>query len=87
MIGQIAKSGLFDRIELVALEDVRALPLETLEESFGQYTGCTCTGHATLEEALEALLADRAAGEKAYIVGSLYLVGEIKALLRSRKND
>lgn len=87
VIEQIAQSRLFDRIELVALEDERALPLETLEETFGQYAGCTCTGHATLSDALEALLADWAAGENAYITGSLYLVGEIKALLRSCKND
>ena len=83
----IALSGLFDEIGLVALTDARALPLAVLEDSFRQYTGFTCKAYKDLATAFGELVQDREDKDEVYIVGSLYLAGEIKALLRRPRHD
>lgn len=83
----LSQAGLFDVICLVPLRGERALPLPQLMDSFGQYTGFDKRAYDTPEEALRELLAYRNDGDVVYIVGSLYLVGEVKALLRSLEHD
>lgn len=78
----LAGSGLFDEIGVAALSGERALPLQTLEDSFGQYTGVMVRAYETPEAAFDALVSHRDGEDRVYIVGSLYLVGEIKALIR-----
>ena len=39
----------------------------------------------TVRQALETALAHRREGDRLYVVGSLYLIGEIKELLRVRE--
>lgn len=87
VIREIAQSGLFEEAALVELEDARALPISTLENSFGQYTQIRCTTYETLEKALRELIDGRGGNDCVYIVGSLYLVGEVKALLRRSLDD
>lgn len=65
----------------------RALPLQTLEELFGQYTGVTVRAYDTLEEAFAGLVSHRADKDRVYIAGSLYLAGEVKALIRRPGHD
>lgn len=76
-------ADLFDEICLVPLRGERALPLSKLIDSFGQYTGFDRKVYNTLEAALTQLLSSRNDGDEVYIAGSLYLAGEVKALLRS----
>lgn len=83
----IALSGLFDEIGVVALEDERALPLVALEDSYRQYTGFICRAYDKLDTAFKELVQGKNGEDKVYIVGSLYLVGEIKALLRRPRHD
>lgn len=83
----LAGAGLFDEICLTSLQGERALPLGQLVDTFGQYTGIPIKAYDTPEAALSTLLAQKKDGDEAYIVGSLYLVGEVKALLRSLKDD
>ena len=83
----LAGSGLFDEIGLAALSEERALPLQTLEDSFGQYTGICVRAYDTLEAAFTKLLSQREDKDRVYIVGSLYLAGEIKALIRRSVHD
>ena len=83
----LAGSGLFDEIGVVALLGERALPLQTLEELFGQYTGVTVRAYDTLEEAFAGLVSHRADKDRVYIAGSLYLAGEVKALIRRPGHD
>lgn len=78
----LAQAGLFDEICLVALQGKRALPLTQLMDSFGQYTGLDIKAYGTLDQALTELFAKKDDGDEVYIAGSLYLVGEVKALLR-----
>lgn len=87
VIDALASSGLFDVIGVVALSDARALPLAALEENFGQYTGFECKIYEALDTALDELVFGKGDEDKVYIVGSLYLVGEVKALLRRPRHD
>ncbi|MDE6603548.1 MAG: bifunctional folylpolyglutamate synthase/dihydrofolate synthase [Lachnospiraceae bacterium] len=83
----LAQSGLFDEICLVPLQGERALPLTELTDSFRQYTGFDRKTFETLGAALSELLTHKNDGDEVYIVGSLYLAGEVKALLRRFYND
>lgn len=81
VIREIAMSGVFDEIGLVALKDERALPLHVLEDFYGQYTGWVCKAYDDLETAFGSLVLGKEEEDIVYIAGSLYLAGEIKALL------
>ena len=83
----VALSGLFHEIGVVALKDERALPLTILEDSYRQYTGFICRAYDDLDSAFRELVRDKDDEDMVYIVGSLYLAGEIKALLRRPRHD
>ena len=83
----LAGTALFDEICLTALRGERALPLGQLVDTFGQYTGTPIKAYDTIEAAFKTLLGQKEERDEVYIVGSLYLVGEVKALLRSLKDD
>lgn len=83
----LAQAGLFDEICLVPLQGERALPLAQLTDCFGQYTGFDRKAFETLDKAFAELIAHKHDGDEVYIVGSLYLAGEVKALLRRFDND
>ena len=87
VICEIAQSGLFDEVGVVQLHGERALPLDMLKDIFGQYTGLPCRAYESLDEAFEEMVTGRSAGDSVYIAGSLYLAGEIKALLRRPGRD
>jgi len=87
MIRELAMSGLFDEIGVVALTSARALPLEMLEDSYRQYTGFVYKAYDDLGTAFREMALGRDDEDRVYIAGSLYLVGEVKALLRSLKHD
>ena len=83
----VALSGLFHEIGVVALKDERALPLTILEDSYRQYTGFICRAYDDLDSAFLELVRVKDDEDMVYIVGSLYLAGEIKALLRRPRHD
>lgn len=84
---ELVRAGLFEEIVLVELSDARALPAEELDDLFGQYTEIKHKTCRSLPEAWEELMAEKDDEDRVYIVGSLYLVGEVKALLRRPRND
>ncbi len=83
----LAQAGLFDEICLVQMQGERALPLTELTDSFRQYTGFDRKAYERLDTALSELIAHKKDGDEVYIVGSLYLAGEVKALLRRFDDD
>lgn len=85
MAEKLAGAGLFDRIAVAGLKTGRAASPEALREMFEEYPECECVVYDNTEEALRGLVHSRRQGERIYIVGSLYLVGEIKELLRYDK--
>lgn len=85
MVEELVKSGCFSGIAIAHMQTGRALPLERLEEIFDRYPGCRYTVYNNVTAALRELLHSRIEGERIYIAGSLYLVGEIKELLKDDK--
>lgn len=82
MAEELAGTGLFDRIAVARLKTGRAASPEALREMLEEYPECECAVYENTGEALRGLIHSRRQGERIYIAGSLYLVGEIKELLR-----
>lgn len=80
MAGQLVGSGLFCRIAAAHVDNDRALENGGLEALFGKCQDCAFAAYKDVETALLALLEERERG-RIYIVGSLYLVGEVKELV------
>lgn len=75
------------RVTVVQLGSSRAADAGMLAE---QFASCGCThaeAFADAREALAAALRHKGSGDRLYIVGSLYLVGEIKAILEDRRDQ
>ena len=87
VMDMLAKSELFDTVYLAAIEDSRALPLCDMADYFGQYTDLQVRKYGRVEDAFVDITAHRKEEERVYIVGSLYLAGEVKALLRRHSHD
>ena len=81
MIQRVITSGLFDRIAFTHMRTARSASLEKLREILAAYPEEQFTMYTEVDTALRAELADRRPGERLYIAGSLYLVGEIKESL------
>ncbi len=72
-----------ERVTVAHLSSERGLDRETLKQQF-QEAGCRqVEAYETVEEALHAALHHKTEQDRLYIVGSLYLIGEIKKLLRN----
>lgn len=82
VMDMLAMSGLFKIVGVVAILDKRAVPLQELADYFGQYTELQIRKYDRLESAVQDMATCRNAEDRVYIVGSLYLAGEVKALLR-----
>ena len=87
LIGEIAGSGLFDEVGVVSLKCARALPLHILADFFRQYTGLVCKAYDDLDTAFNEFVIGKDDEDRVYIAGSLYLAGEVKALLRRPRHD
>lgn len=80
MLEELVSSGCFEEIAVAHMHNGRAASLESIEEIMSRYPGCAYTLYEEVGEALHELVAGRR-GERIYIAGSLYLVGEIKELV------
>ncbi|MDE7339793.1 MAG: bifunctional folylpolyglutamate synthase/dihydrofolate synthase [Lachnospiraceae bacterium] len=87
VMDMLAGAELFDEIGVVAIQDKRALPLQELADYFRQYTELRIREYGNLEDAMQDVCRRSGAGKRVYIVGSLYLAGEVKALLRRHSHD
>ncbi len=85
MADRLASSGLFDRICVTRMQSSRALDTEELAALFGGYPNQVCQACGNAGTALHKLYDSRRDGERIYVAGSLYLVGEIKELLSHDK--
>lgn len=87
VMDMLVGAKLFDEIGVVAIQDKRALPPRELADYFRQYTGIRIREYESLEDAMQDVRRRSGAGKRVYIVGSLYLAGEVKALLRRHSHD
>lgn len=81
MIQRVITSGLFNRIAFTHMRTARSASLEELRELLTAYPEDRFTMYTEADTALRAESSGRQPGERLYIAGSLYLVGEIKESL------
>lgn len=80
MIQRVITSGLFDHIAFTHMRTARSLSLEEFRDLLAAYPG-HYTMYTEADTALREQLREKRPGERLYIAGSLYLVGEIKESL------
>jgi len=83
MVSKLLKSGLFTIIGTAPLASDRAVTRKELETIFEPYKEKETYFYETVEEAFEKMQFLKKEDDCLYIVGSLYLVGQIKAYLNS----
>ena len=81
MIQRVITSGLFDRIAFTHMRTARSASLEELKGLLAAYPEDRFTMYTEADTALRTEVSGRQPGERLYIAGSLYLVGEIKESL------
>ena len=84
MIRTICENIHFDSVVITQIESDRMVPASELARIFRKYTCQPVTEIPSIPEAFEEALSRREEGIL-FCVGSLYLVGSLKSLLRSRK--
>ena len=78
MLRNIAESGLFDKVYLAHMGNYRATSLEEMKRNLPESYFGQVSLYESVKEAFDAVRRDKQEEERVYIVGSLYLVGEIK---------
>ena len=81
MIQTICESAKPESVVVTQIWGDRVVPAETLAGVFRKYTDAPVTAKADVEEAFKLALEQRGDG-MLFCAGSLYLVGELKAILR-----
>ncbi|MDL2301374.1 bifunctional folylpolyglutamate synthase/dihydrofolate synthase [Lachnospiraceae bacterium OttesenSCG-928-D06] len=84
MLKQILLSGYFSNIALASMETARMAPVKRLEGIIQEYTIDNYSIYEDVGTAVSALLENQGE-DRIYMVGSLYLVGEIKEYLKHDK--
>lgn len=84
MIEEICESVHPTSIVVTQIDGARIVPAEKLSEVFRSYTDAPVITEPDVETAFETALAKRGDG-MLFCAGSLYLVGDIKAILRKRQ--
>ncbi len=85
MLEKIAQSELFDSITMARLANYRGASLGEMTNTLKEISNAEVTGYESVKDALTAVLGSKQEKERVYIVGSLYLVGEIKEYLSHDK--
>lgn len=87
MIRKTAESGLFDKAAVTEIKSDRSASIDELKMIWEKYKETAYSFYNEAGEAFFALLADKGRDDIIYIAGSLYLVGQIKSLIRRSQND
>ncbi len=87
MICQIAESQLFSHIAVTVLASDRSASIDKLKVAWAQYKTADCSFHESAEEAFHYIQSIQKEADTIYIAGSLYLVGQIKTLVRRTPDD
>ena len=81
MLRMLTEDELFESITLARLESYRGVSVEEMQEKLKSFCRAQISCYENVKDALRAVLAGKQKEERVYIVGSLYLVGEIKEYL------
>ncbi|MDE7334548.1 MAG: bifunctional folylpolyglutamate synthase/dihydrofolate synthase [Lachnospiraceae bacterium] len=87
MIQKTAEAGLFEKTAVTVIKSDRSASIDELKVIWEKYKAIAYSFYNDAGEALGALLADKGRDDIIYIAGSLYLVGQIKSLIRRSQND
>lgn len=87
MVSMLERSGLFSVIGTAPLANSRTVTAEEMKDTLKQYQGCRHIFYETVEEGFEEMKLLKGEEDHLYIVGSLYLVGQVKAYMRRRTDD
>ncbi len=87
MIREIADSALFAGAAVATLESDRSASADRLKTVWKQYKEVPSVFFDNVQEAYLHLLKHRKKEDIIYIAGSLYLIGQIKFLMRRMQND
>ncbi len=79
MVDEIVASGLFAKVAIARMKTGRALDLQILQELFAKRQ-IAVSVYQDAREAFAQLVASQKSGERIYVAGSLYLVGEMKEI-------
>lgn len=79
MIRILCEAVSYERIIVTAIEGERVTPVERVAELFHQYTDCLIETEETISKALALAQNYLEADSRVFCVGSLYLVGHLKA--------
>jgi len=85
MIRTICENIAFESVVVTEVESERLVPVKELTEIFQKYTGRPVMGISSVSEAFDAALQRKDDGIL-FCVGSLYLVGSLKSIIRSRRD-
>ena len=84
MVEALCKSLPIKRVFLAHMDSKRALNTELLSELFGSNGISRVTDAGNVRDAFAQAISHKKDGELLFCVGSLYLIGEIKAVLSGR---
>lgn len=87
MIKKIAESLPINKVAVAHMDSERGLDTDILLNEFQEVCKREVKGYSSVEEALKALLHEKDEDCLVFCVGSLYLMGEIKAVLRRNNYD
>ncbi|MCH5280051.1 MAG: bifunctional folylpolyglutamate synthase/dihydrofolate synthase [Lachnospiraceae bacterium] len=87
MVDLLGDSGLFDAAFIMEMEEERSAKIQDLEDCFFRYRAWQLFSVANVEEGICLALQDKKETDQVFIVGSLYLVGQVKSILRRKHND
>ncbi len=71
-----------EQVTVAHIDSERGLDKEVLKQQFQEYGSLSTEAFGTVREALSSALDGKTSDTRLYIVGSLYLIGEIKRLLK-----
>lgn len=86
MIRTICEAAHFSHITVTQIDGSRIVPAEELAAVFRKYTDAPVAACPDVKQAFETALAARGSG-MLFCAGSLYLVGELKAILRGMQRQ
>ena len=87
MITLLCESGLFSKAVVIDMETARGLGIEQLQCYFSRFSLTDIYYERGAEDGINRCLRMKKDNDQVYIVGSLYLVGLIKAVFRRKYND
>lgn len=87
MIGLIAENTHFDRIYVTQIQGMRCLSGNVIRKEFEKYTDTSIIEIDDNEKAFTQVLSGKQDEDVVFCCGSLYLVGNIKKIIRRKYND